>query len=391
MGLARSCRAPRRGRFLLAVVVGLVGALAVPSTGSAAVTIGSNLSQGGTPEGCGPDACTVVQTILPGQQITSPTDGVIVRWRVRDSVGSMRLRVARQGPPGTFTGAGTSATVNLASGVPATFDTRLPIKAGDHIGIDLDPNAAVGSRLSGGSQEGVWFPPLGDGQTRPPDSINGDVENLYNAEVEPDADKDGFGDETQDLCAKDASTQQLCRGPCANDKSGTPAPETLNGTTAGDRLLGLAGNDVLNGLQQDDCLFGGPGDDNLTGAEGNDQLQGDAGNDTLNGGTGKDTQKGNAGNDKLNGGSGADRQDGGSGKDKLSGGAGNDQLAGGKGNDTIAGGQGKNSYSGGAGNDTINAANGKRETVNCGGGSRDVARVDASDRVRGCERVIARG
>ena len=46
-------------------------------------------------------------------------------------------------------------------------------------------------------------------------------------------------------------------------------------------------------------------------------------------------------------------------------------------------------YLGGAGNDEINAANGVRETrINCGSGRRDVVRADASDRVRGCERIF---
>ena len=33
---------------------------------------------------------------------------------------------------------------------------------------------------------------------------------LANADIEPDADRDGYGDETQDLCSSDASTQGAC-------------------------------------------------------------------------------------------------------------------------------------------------------------------------------------
>jgi Ca2+-binding RTX toxin-like protein len=61
---------------------------------------------------------------------------------------------------------------------------------------------------------------------------------------------------------------------------------------------------------------------------------------------------------------------------------------GGAGNDRMAGNGGRNRLSGGRGNDRINSVNGRRDTVKCGRGGRDRARVDRSDRTRGCERVI---
>jgi hypothetical protein len=56
----------------------------------------------------------------------------------------------------------------------------------------------------------------------------------------------------------------------------------------------------------------------------------------------------------------------------------------------VTGGTGTNAYKGGAGNYTIVAANGRRETVDCGTGSRDAATVDRSDKVRNCEKVKRR-
>jgi hypothetical protein len=47
-----------------------------------------------------------------------------------------------------------------------------------------------------------------------------------------------------------------------------------------------------------------------------------------------------------------------------------------------------NKYSGGDGNDSINARNGKKETVNCGAGKKDIASVDKADEVKGCEKVM---
>ena len=53
----------------------------------------------------------------------------------------------------------------------------------------------------------------------------------------------------------------------------------------------------------------------------------------------------------------------------------------------LVGGRGKDKLFGGAGNDTLDARDGKRDTVDCGAGRRDLARVDRRDRVRRCERV----
>lgn len=332
-------------------VLALSAALFVPSPASAAVTIGSDLANPGSPTGCDED-CTAVQFALPGRQIAAPFNGVIVRWRVRDSIGSMKLRVVRPAEGGQGTGAGTSAPIT-ANGLIATFDTRLPVRAGDNIGIDLTPQTTLAARQVTGAREAVWFPPLADGQTRSPEVVNNDVENLFNADIEPDADGDGFGDETQDLCPTDASTQGLCRGPCANDRLGTSGRDSLTGTSAGDRIVGLGGSDVLRGLGGDDCLLGG------------------AGRDALSGGAGRDRLTGGASADRLNGGGGADRLTGGGGADRL------------------IGGPGRNTLSGGGGRDLVNSANRRRERVSCGGG-RDRVIADRVDRLRGCERVRLR-
>lgn len=158
-------------------------------------------------------------------------------------------------------------------------------------------------------------------------------------------------------------------GRCANRQDANDTGDRLNGTAFGDLLVGGNGNDRLSGAAGDDCLRGRAGKDRLSGGDGNDSMSGEAGNDTVSGGEGKDTASGGDGNDVVSGGNGDDR------------------LGGGNGNDKINGGQGLNTYSGGAGNDNIVAANGRRETVDCGKGSKDKARVDRTDVVRGCESV----
>ncbi len=125
----------------------------------------------------------------------------------------------------------------------------------------------------------------------------------------------------------------LRSGGCAVVRLGTGSSDILNGTGAAELAFGLGGNDLIRGRGDDDCIIGG------------------------------------------------------SGNDRLLGGPGHDRLTGGTGADSLVGGSGVNRYDAGAGNDVVDAANGRAELVSCGSGH-DRARVDRSDRVRNCERVI---
>ena len=199
-----------------------------------------------------------------------------------------------------------------------------------------------------------------------------------------DTDRDGIADRS-DNCGTVRNTDQIDNdgngigracdplevAACANRVVGTDRADTLTGGPVGDLLKGLGGNDRLSGLAGDDCLNGGLEDDSLSGGSGADRLTGGSGDDTLGGG---------ADNDSLSGGGGQDR---------LRGGAGDDYLHGGAGDDRLTGGGGKNRYLARTGDDRVSAANGVRETVNCGGGT-DRATVDRNDRAVGCETVTRR-
>ena len=198
-----------------------------------------------------------------------------------------------------------------------------------------------------------------------------------------DADDDGDGvPDASDACpAVAASTANGCPTPSPH-----PTPPDLLPPPPGDDL---SGNDVLTGGPLADLLCGEAGDDRINGLGGADRLYGDfcpGATLALWTDKGRAAQAGQ-GNDVIKGGSGDDRLVGGGGNDRLSGGSGRDKLSGGAGKDTLAGGPGRNSYSGGAGKDKLNSANGTKETVNCGPGRGDTARVDRVDRVKGCERV----
>ena len=150
---------------------------------------------------------------------------------------------------------------------------------------------------------------------------------------------------------------------------------TITGTAAGETICGLLGNDLVNALAGNDTVYGDQCGvrAKLTAAQAGTKV-----NDTLNGGAGNDALYGGAGADKLSGGDGNDTLDGGSGKDTLDGGKGKDKLTGGKDSNTLRG---------GAGDDSVKARNGKKDTIDCGSGTRDSAEADKADRVKNCERV----
>ena len=90
--------------------------------------------------------------------------------------------------------------------------------------------------------------------------------------------------------------------------------------------------------------------------------------DTLDGGPGPQSIRGRDGDDRLRGGAGDDCLIGGGGADRLNGGADLDVLRGGR------------------GRDFFRSVDGRSERVSCGRGH-DRARIDRTDRVKGCEKV----
>jgi Ca2+-binding RTX toxin-like protein len=429
--------APIRRALLLAGVTAL---LAVPASASASTTLGSDLSQQ-------PNAafsclllgsCTTAQTALPGHTLTATGDGVVVRWRVRAEPlagATLRLRVLRPSGGG-YLGAGATGYQSVDSGI-STFNTQLPVQAGDRIGFDGNFSSldrAWRYPVDGATSQ-RWDPILGQGSlalglTGPP------AELLANADIEADIDDDGLGDETQDDDIDNdgvLNPDDQCPtvpGPAPSgcpdtDGDGVPdltdhcptvpgpAPSGCPPSTGGpgnggnggngsdgsngvagafaagcgatDRTVpGGAGDDVLTGSLRRDAIFGWGGSDTIRGLSAGDCLRGGAGPDILLPGAGADVALGGPDVDSLAGGRGRDRLGGGGGNDRIGGGAQRDRLRGGAGTDTILGGRGNDRINGGPGNDLLRGGPG-RDVIRCGAGF-DVVRVGPGDRIaRDCE------
>ena len=184
--------------------IGVLAALAAPTY--AATTVGQSAASSSCTSGAGQ---LMASTTTPPSYVI-PSDGVITSFTAA-SVGSsgstvllilkpvsgFTYNVVAKSPPGAFT-----STLQ-------TFPTRVPAQSGELIGnygtvctLSTDDNSDVFRTFTGSE-------PATDADQDFPGSANTFRIDL-SAQLEPDADHDGFGDETQDQCPTDASTQ----GPC---------------------------------------------------------------------------------------------------------------------------------------------------------------------------------
>lgn len=167
----------------------------------------------------------IVQKAIHGASTALPANGVVVRWRVLGApTGSYQMRVlAPSGSEYKVLRSSAVESVTAEGGAPiasiSSFATRLPVPAGSYLAL-ATPTAQPESIPSSGSALSK-VNNAGDGATVP--SLPTNVSNFelaYDADVEPDADGDGYGDITQDACPTDASTQ----GPCPPTSSTTTRP-----------------------------------------------------------------------------------------------------------------------------------------------------------------------
>ena len=185
---------------------------------SAAVTIGeaSTLAEDcmGTAQ-----PRTFIQGASPAGQYAAPTDGVITSW----SYGAgmvvpfpLLFRVARLTPTfNTYTNIGRSQAPSTIPGEMNTYPTQISVKAGDVIGItaySATNYTCATEPVSGYQARFVDSDPA----VGTPTNYGGTFTNFkldVSAKLEPDADGDGYGDETQDLCPTDATTNGACADP----------------------------------------------------------------------------------------------------------------------------------------------------------------------------------
>jgi hypothetical protein len=195
-----------------AALLALTGA----SSAAAATEFGDNCVADHTAEGSG---VTLFESVGQGNPLptAAPVAGVITQWKMTltpEAIGvsiPQDLRVVRLNPGAkTMTVIGTgSASIVAGSNV---IDTRISVQPGDRLAIFGGGELGTllcdtgGENVIGGI-EGDAGPP---GSTVPYIEVPFDERVPVSAVIEPDADNDGFGDETQDKCPQSASTQAEC-------------------------------------------------------------------------------------------------------------------------------------------------------------------------------------
>jgi hypothetical protein len=234
-----------RAKRIAAITVVGVGMSVLCGTSSAATVVGHSLAPAAVPNAnfCLGGGCTAVLTSTSSRApggIQPSAPGVITSWRVRTgdleiSSVSVRLRVVRLE---TGAGSGPVETISWPAGT-REFAARLPVEAGDRIGLDVldftgDKFVPVVREVEGGHTTS-WSPILPDGDSAVP--FQGSRrELLINATIEPDADGDGYGDETQDDCPS-----------LANDGGACPPPSAADAPPQPQRTVGLADTRITGG------------------------------------------------------------------------------------------------------------------------------------------------
>lgn len=188
---------------------------AEPSASRAtAVTLGATTN---VPLSCQGGSTTVQYEDTGSPSYRLPAAGVITSFSYYAN-NAGQVRAVLMGPSATVdhkTLVGSSPAEAVTAGSLQTFQVRIPAPAGAVLGIWNSQNdmgcwgvAPTADRVV----IGHTFNPATDTDFSGSDNLTNAVANI-SAVWEPDADHDGFGDVSQDLCPQSAATQAACVAP----------------------------------------------------------------------------------------------------------------------------------------------------------------------------------
>jgi hypothetical protein len=149
--------------------------------------------------------------------LTVPAAGVVTKWKVNvlpfPGATVQQLKVFRTaGGPVDFQVVGESSAQTVVGG-QNTFDTRIPVQAGDRFGLYSASESPGVLFCKTFSAQDVLLAAKGNFAVGQPVEIVDSgmkYQVAVSAIVEPDVDGDGFGDETQDKCQRSAAIQAEC-------------------------------------------------------------------------------------------------------------------------------------------------------------------------------------
>lgn len=230
--MTRYTKGTKRSMKFKIALVAMIATLSIVGNANAATTFGS-VAQPTTFGYANNNSLTTVRDFGGGTHAGSPVSGVLVKAQIRTQGGGgagfirvLRMPAPPVGQSYSFLNVGeTPVTVSpdaTAAGHVTEIDTRIPISAGDRLGL-VFPNDIAGSiKLAGRDLTnaaecayGGSDHPIGSLLNMSESGCNHNIPLLAGV-VEPDADSDGYGDESQDDCPANPTRQAA---PCAFDVS----------------------------------------------------------------------------------------------------------------------------------------------------------------------------
>ena len=176
---------------------------------------------------CLDDAAFVQAGIAGPPSYTVPAGGgILTSWKHRASpnAATLQLKVFRLVSGQTYKVVAASPIEALDPGQPKSFalNPGLKVAGGDLIGLYIPPGSVIACDFFDANAANSILYGSGNTPTNSDQSFTGPVINYrmnVSALLEPDADGDGAGDETQDKCPTDATTTGACPAGPAVDKS----------------------------------------------------------------------------------------------------------------------------------------------------------------------------
>jgi hypothetical protein len=213
------------------------GALLFAAPGAqAAVYFGSDLTQlplSSTNCGSAPDGCSLFNSAVHtgnAYSLTSPMTGVVTGITMKKHVAdpgtwqTIQVHAVQRLAPTSWTRSMASTSIHPSdTGGLQAFNVRFPINVGDYVGLSGSGIIYPLGPATGATMETTYPNPLNPNGSPGSSGNVPNIELLVRARVEPDADHDGFGDETQDACPSNFSVQGTCPLPAA-------VPTTVNQT-----------------------------------------------------------------------------------------------------------------------------------------------------------------
>jgi hypothetical protein len=144
--------------------------------------------------------------------VAAPVGGIVTSWRVKSLSAEtvpVRMGVFRRTGEGKFLVAAATGQEGAVFGLNS-FKTRIPVQAGDRFGL-IPTGGKTVSCVTGSEDDHSWayngVPEVGSEYQF---AAGVYVRVPVVAVIEPDADGDGYGDETQDRCPQSAATIAPC-------------------------------------------------------------------------------------------------------------------------------------------------------------------------------------